>query len=236
MSDTYGALNFPVQIPAQNESVHDPALDYIGAYFKACLNYQLGPSWQAVNPDRKFVETYEVGEPDETFNERDLPAIFIYRSMAYDEQISDDWNETCTDVSVTWVPQNAVQAKRALRSTGVNGFQKVISRALELGRSPVWIDPSDDDPSAKTLGSCLMTRAGFYRPPYLVSAKTDRVTIQKGRDYADYTAFTVVIKIHEITQWNNSFDSITMANRAPSKLNETVSSGDFSISKLVPTT
>lgn len=236
MSDHFGALEFPVQVPGPDDSVHDPALDCLGCYLAACLNDQLGPSWQAVNPGRKFVQSFATNAAFELFNERDLPALFGYRSMSYDEQYTDDWTMTSTDVAMTWVPQNADQAKRALRSTGVNGFSKVVTRALALGRSPAWIDPLDTDPDAPTLGSVLVDRARLIRMPYVISAKSDQVTIQKGMDYDTYPAFTVMIKIQEITEWDESFDSISMVDRAPSKLNETVTSGNYSISALIPKT
>src|SRR6478752_3855559 len=141
-SDKFGALTFPVQIPGPGDSVHDPALDCIGSYLTACLNSMLGSSWKAVNPGRKFVESFNTNNANDEFNERDLPALFLNRTSSFDDHATDDWVETITDVSVTWVPQTAVQAKRVLRSTGVNGLSKVITRALELGRSPAWIDPA----------------------------------------------------------------------------------------------
>jgi hypothetical protein len=236
VSDNFGALTFPCQIPGPKDSIHDPALDYIGSYLTACLNDQLSTSWQAVNPGVKFVKTYSTNGPGDEFNERDLPALFIWRSGSIDEQATDDWTETITDVTVTWVPQNAVQAKRGLRSTGVNGFSKVITRALALGRSPAWIDPADTDPTSKTLGSVLIERASLFRVPFVTMSRPDTVTILKGREVDVYTAFTVVMKIHEITNWDESFDSIAMANRAPSKLDETVNSGAYNISALIPTT
>lgn len=236
MSDHFGALEFPVQVPGINDSVQDPALDCIGGYLMACLNDQLGPSWQAVNPGRKFVESFATNAANDLFNERDLPGLFLYRSISYDEQYTDDWTMTSTDVAVTWVPQNADQAKRALRSTGVNGLSKVITRALALGRSPAWVDPADTDPEAEVLGSVLVDRARLIRMPYVISSKNDRVTIEKGMEYSTYPAFTVMVKVQEITEWDQSFDSLVMADRAPTELNETVTSGNYSISALIPTT
>jgi hypothetical protein len=122
MADYFGALTFPAQIPGPNSSVFDPALDAIGGYLSACLNDQLKSSWGAVNPGVPFVKSFRTDTPGYEFNERDLPALFVWRSGSVDEQVTDDWTETITEVTVTWVPQNAVQAKRSLRATGVNGF------------------------------------------------------------------------------------------------------------------
>lgn len=235
MSDTFGTLNFPVQSPTEYESVHDPALTMLGNYLQACLNAQLNKSWQVVNPGKKFVETVQENNPGDTFNERDLPALFVFRTAIQDDQVTDDWTEQTTDVQVTWVPQTAVQAKRVMRTTGVNGLAKVIARALELGRSPVWVDPSDTDPDALVRGSVLIERAKLFRWPFIVSVRPDTVTITKDRDI-QYPAFTCIIRIHEITQWDDSFDSVLMQPRAPSKLDETVTSGNFSLESLIPTT
>lgn len=235
MSDRYGALQFPVSPPVGKDSVSDPALDYIARYLQACLNAQLNQAWSAVNPGRNFVQSYQTQSPGDTFNERDLPCLYVGRTAMIDDQVTDDWVECTTDVTLTWVPQNAEQAKRSLREPGFNGFQKVVSRALSLGRSPSWVDPLDADPAALTLGSVLIERARLFRWPFLTGGRQDTVVITKGTQSSEYPAFTLTMKIHEITQWDNSFDSITMASRDPSKLDETVTSGGLSIEAKIPT-
>ena len=236
MSDHYGALEFPVQIPDVKDSVHDPAIDCLGRYLQCCLNDQLGQSWSAVNPGRKFVESIQTNSPGDAFNEKDLPALFLTRQSTTDERISDDWVESLSDVSITWVPQNAVQAKRVLRFTGSNGLSKVISRALFLGRSPAWVDPGDPDPNARTLGSVLINRAGLLRWPVVLMTKIDSVTIEKGTLVDVYPAYTVVVRINEITNWDPSFDSVAMADRPQTKLDNSITSGNFNISELIPLT
>jgi len=236
MSDQFLALEFPVAPPANTQSVTDPALDYIAQYLQACLNYQLSAAWGSVNPGSKFVQSYQTQSPGDTFNDRDLPCLYVWRSAIVNDKVSDDWVECTSEVTLTWVPQNATQAKRSLREPGANGFQKIVARALELGRSPVWIDPADTDPDAPNLGSVLIERARLFRWPFVVSGRQDTVVITKGTNTSTYPAFTIIMKIHEITQWDNSFDSIVMADRAVTKLDETVTAGAFSIETLIPTT
>ena len=237
MSDFFGDLQFPVQVPGATDSVHDPALDKIGAYLAACLNANLNASWGAVNPGQPFVKVVQTNSPsDSTFNEKDLPALFLWRNAMNNEQTTDDWTEVISDVTLLWVPQNAVQAKRSLRSPGVNGFTKVVTRALELGRTPAWIDAGDTDPTAATLGSVLLERARLFRWPYLTNSKYDTVTIQKGNVQGSYSAFTANLRISEITNWDESFDSITGSNRDVSKLDETITQGPgFQLEALIPT-
>lgn len=235
MSDNFGALSFPVQPVPVGGSVSDPALDKIGAYLAACLNQELNKSWGQVNPGRKFVESIQTNQPDDTFNEKNLPALFLWRFQTTNDQVSDDWTEVLTDVQLTWVPQNAVQAKRAMRSPGMNGFQKVVTRALALGRSPAWVDLGDPDPTAPMLGSVLIERCRLFRWPYITTVKTDPIQIIKGSEVASYTAFTAMLRISEITQWDESFDSILGTDRAPSALDNTVSQGPgFSLETLIP--
>lgn len=240
MSDHYGSLSFPIQAPASGSSVADPALDYIAKYLQACLNAQMGTAWAVVdpgvNPVRKFVQSYQTQSTGDTFNDRDLPCLYVWRGSITNDKVSDDWVEVTTDVTLTWVPQNADQAKRSLREPGVNGLHKIVSRALQLGRSPAWIDPADPDPIALTRGSALMERARLFREPFITSSRQDTVVITKGLESSSYPAFTLTMKIHEIDQWDNSFDSIMMANRDPSKLDETITSGNFSLEALIPKT
>lgn len=236
MADQFGAISFPVDAPTSGTSVNDPALDYIAQYVQACCNFQLAASWGSVNPGKKFIQSYQTQSPGDTFNDRDLPCLYVWRSHETNDRVTDDWVETTTDVTLTWVPQNADQAKRSLREPGANGFQKVVGRALALGRSPVWVDPLDPATDAKTLGSVLIDRAKLFREPFLTTARQDTVVITKGTQTSTYPAFTLMMKIHEITQWDPSFDSIAMAPRAPSKLDETVTSGNFSLESLIPTT
>lgn len=236
MSDHFGSLTFPVPVLPDGYPVSDPTLTYIGSYLTACLNSQMGSSWGSVNPGRKPVESFQTQAPGDTFNERDLPCLYLWRSSSTDEQCSDDWTETITDITLTWVPQTADQAKRSLRASGINGLSKVITRALALGRSPSWVDPQDTDPQSLSRGSSLMERARLFRRPFVTSSRMDTVVIEKSGDTSTYPAFTVILKIHEITEWDESFDSIMMANRAPTKLDETVTSGNFTLESLIPTT
>lgn len=235
MSDQFGSITFPVPVMTEH-SISDPTMDYLGSYLTACLNYQMADAWGSVNPGKKMVESFQTNAPGDMFNDRDLPCLYVWRSASIDDQATDDWTETTTEVTVTWVPQNADQAKRNLRATGTNGLSKVITRALALGCSPAWIDPSDPDPDALTRGSVLIERARLFRWPFVTTSRIDTVVIEKGTETSTYPASTVIIKIHEITQWDESFDSIMMAPRAPSKLDETVTSGNFSLESLIPKT
>jgi hypothetical protein len=142
MADEFGGIQFPVLPPAGDGSVSDPGLDKLGAYLSAVLNAELGTAWGAVNPGVPFVRTVAAYLPQDLgFNEKLLPALFLERTSTVNEHITDDHVQATSDVTVMWVAQNAVQAARAVRAPGINGFHKTITRALELGRHPAWIDP-----------------------------------------------------------------------------------------------
>lgn len=216
MVDTFGVLEYPtVQPPAtDDDSVTDPALDKLAAFLAAVLNVQLSQAWTAVNPGKKFVEQFFTNSPaDSTFNERDLPSLFLWRNQALDDQLTDDWLETMTDVTVLWVPQNADQAKRSLRDPGLNGFQKTISRALNVGRDPAWFDPSDPDPDSLNLGSVIMLRAGLFRDPYVTSCRREPLAIVKDDTRATYPGITLTIKISEITVWDPAAGRVASATQ-----------------------
>lgn len=236
MSDNFGTLEFPVSPPAGDEAIHDSTLSKIGAYLAVCLNDALATSWKTVNPSATFVKTVQTNSPDDsTFNTKELPALYLWRTAINLDQVTDDWTEAVSDVTLLWVPQDAVQAKRSLRAPGVNGFAKVVARALELGRHPGWVDSGDQDPQAKTLGSVLIERCNLFRWPFLTLCKYDTLEIPKGSETASYPAFTANLRISEITNWDESYDSIVGADRAASKLDETVTQGPgFNIESLLP--
>lgn len=233
MADTFGVLEYPVvqPPPSDNDSVTDPALDKIGAYLQAVLNAHIGLAWFTVNPGKKFVEQFFTNSPsDSTFNERDLPSLFLWRQQTVDDQLTDDWVETFTDVTVLWVPQNAEQAKRSLRDPGMNGFQKTISRALYLGRDPAWIDATDQDTEALSRGSVLMIQAGLFREPFVTTCRREPLAIVKDETRASYPGISLTMKIAEITVWDPA------AHGFESQVDVTSTAGALTLESKIPTT
>lgn len=236
--DQYGVLKFPARPPNDNEPITDQALYCIGSYLMAVLNSKLNGAWNVVNPNVPFVKSIQFDDPNDgsMMNEKDLPALYVWRQSMYDQQSTDDWTETTSDIAIMWIPQTATQAKRSLRAPGINGFAKTITRALGLGSDPSWIDPLDADPGSKIYGSGLMERAGLHARPYLTTTRYDSITVEKGTDIAKYPAFTTIMRISEITRWDNSWDPILSAPASPSKIDETITAGAFQVKAKIPTT
>lgn len=215
MADQFGALEFPAQAPnlAAGDSVTDPRLDKLGGFLQAVLNADVGLAWNVVSPGKKFVEQMFTNDPaDSTFNERDLPSLFVYDARSTSNQMADDLVEDVSQVTVLWVPQNVDQARRSLRSTGVNGLKKSVERAFYLGRHPAWVDPGDPDPDAAMLGSVLMTRAGLCKWPFVRSAQTTPLTIvTDGSAPRTYPGYSLTVELSEVTQWDPGAYSPTSA-------------------------
>lgn len=230
MPDQFGAIEFPVQPQSQDAAVTDPALEAISQYLFAVLNFELSTAWSVVNPGKNFCQSVSTNDPsDGTFNSRDLPGLFVTRQSLTDEQVTDDWTETITEVRALWIPQDAEQSKRALRSPGLNGLQKTISRSLARGRHPAWIDPLDTDPTAQSLGSVLIQRARLFRWPIVTGAKTDRITFDTGQSHATFAGYSVMLRIHEITDWDISLRG------TPSALDNTTTQGSLDLESLLTT-
>jgi hypothetical protein len=244
MADKFGALQFPAQSPnlAAGDAVTDPRLDKIARFLQAVLNADIGQAWSSVSGGKKFVETTSTNDPsDSTFNERDLPALFIYDPRSASNQMTDDLVEDVSQVTVLWVPATAEQAKRSLRSTGVNGFKKAVERAFYLGRHPAWCDDGDTDPDSATFGSALMIRAGLAKWPSVKSAQTAPLTIvTDGAQPRHYSGFSLTVELSEVTIWDVSLPapgSLPQAgDNAPSKVDILSTAGALVLDSLIPTT
>jgi hypothetical protein len=232
MADEFGAVQFPVAPPRNDDqSVTDPALDKIGSYLQAVLNNRLNAAWGAVAPNTKFVQQFFTNNPtDSTFNDRDLPALFLWRSRSMDDQLADDYLETITDVVVLWIPTTADQFKRSLRDPIFNGFQKATSQAINVGRDPAWVDPLDPDSESPELGSVLMERAGLFRMPYATTCKRvdNGVKIDKGSGTATYPAYVLTLRISEVNRQDPSVHGV------PSKLDSVQTSGSLVLESILP--
>ena len=201
--DRFGGLEFPAQVPGADEAVTDRAIGTIAAYLAAVIRADLQAAWSRVAPGQSVVEQSFTSDPeDSTFNERDLPALFVWRRSDKTESWTDDWVRVETDVGILWVWRPQDQVKRSLRAPIYNGIRRAVDRALYLGRHPAWVDPDDEDPTAQELGSVLMTRAGLVEWPEVSTSKVAPITIQMlGHESRKYPAILCSLSISEITEW-----------------------------------
>lgn len=231
MPDQFGSLQFPVQYPdvKAGDTVTDPRLDKISNYLQAVLNADAGKAWGAVSAGRKFVEQVFTNDPnDSVFNEKDLPALFVFDPRSTSNQMTDDLVEDVSTLTVLWVPQNAEQSKRSFRSNAANGFKKVVQKNLYVGRHPAWFDPGDPDEDALTRGSVLITRAGLCKWPFIQSAQSVPVTIVTDSGSRTYQAFALTMVVSEITEWDPGSYSPT------SKVDTTMTAGALNLEFVIP--
>lgn len=166
MSDTFGALSIPLVPPLGGSSAGDPLLSTSLAFFKAILNDQAPAAWNAVYKDTQaglVVKTTSDDNPAlAPFNERDLPALFMWRESADDPVwIADDWLTQSSVCRLMWVMPWAITVKRAVRSSIYNAIARTLLVITERNRDPSWIDDGDADPLAPALGSSFSDRAGW---------------------------------------------------------------------------
>ena len=188
MADNYGAITIaslsgaatPVANPPAVMDVGDPLLGFVADYIKNVLVAYTTTLWQTVAPGTPVVSQVRLHDPAQnSFNEKDLPAIYAFRDDNVSTQLqwdADDYRFMRTILHVLWVPPASVQAQRRQRVAILNALSKVIDRAIELGRDPAWVLTGDADPQAAASGSQICPFAGCTAIE-LRSLKWTKITI-----------------------------------------------------------
>lgn len=160
---TYGALTIPVAAPAdpEVEAVGDPALDVWASFLKAYVNTYGGAAWAKAFPRALATQippvlmTFTHQPTDETiapFNERYLPALFVYRAGGPEQKW--EWldGRVARDViTLLWVFPTGAQAAERIRVPFVNALVKLIDAGLEKMLDPCWVYATDPDPLAASI-------------------------------------------------------------------------------------
>lgn len=155
MPEYYGALPLPTATPTGDEAAGDPALRYILEYLQAVLNAECTSAVSSVWRGSQAVVTIFAHDPGEVvFNERDLPALFLYResepSMLWEGH---DWRIARDQLSLLWVMPPGVQGSRRVRMPLINAIIKCVDKAIESYRHPAWVATGETDPTAATLAA-----------------------------------------------------------------------------------
>lgn len=164
MTTTYGALSIPVAVPPDPETaaVGDPALDVLASFLKAYVNTYGVAAWASVFPREvdaqqipPILTTWTHQPTDETiapFNERYLPALFLYRAGGGDQKWEMLDKRVARDtVTLLWIFPTGAQAAERIRVPYVNALVKLIDAGVEAMLDPCWSYPSDPDPLAPSL-------------------------------------------------------------------------------------
>lgn len=199
MTDTFGALQLPAQLAVHGEPAGDPGLGRLGQYFKSTLNFFGQAAWtQVAGPNLKVVSEVFFHDPNEmTFNNRDMPGLFISRfsEPAY-QRLSEDIDLSYTKLKAIWVRGYMRPEFARQRDPFYNTISKVMQHAIELGRHPSYVMADDPDPTAATQGSVIMRVAGCFELIWKGFKRTP-VTIQIDREKATYAAFDGEIELIE---------------------------------------
>lgn len=164
MAHSVGALLIPAPEPDDDESVGDPALDILAAYFKAVLTAWIGAAWSAVAPREPVVKTVYKHDPEEVdFASNSLPLLCVWRDGDNaPKRLADGYQETETALNILWVLPPATQFKNSRRHSFFSAFDKAISLAVINERDPSYIHEDDTaDAAANAYGSDVQALAGI---------------------------------------------------------------------------
>jgi hypothetical protein len=226
MSDTYGALATPAQLPAIDGlgagQPIDRVLDCFGSYLSAVLIARVGGMWEAVAPSLAPVvrRVFTAHPKDVVLNESHLPALFLWRSGERFSQMADDWWINEATVTVMWLlePGSVIQREKRLRVQGSIALN--IHSALAMGRDSSWVDFGDVDPTAARRGSVLVKRAGLMTLPKPQQAEQVDVTLQPdGAEPVTYRAISTTVLVTE------RFKRDPAAHGRPAAVSNSVQSG-----------
>lgn len=147
------------------EATGDPALDVWAAFLKAYVNAYGAAAWNACYPRTNSqaelippIRTTHTHNPTRRtvlpFNERDFPALFIYRTGGnapewewLDGRVKHD------NVTALWVFPTGTQEATRIRVPFANALQALFDAGIEKMRDPSYVHPSDTDPTAATLAA-----------------------------------------------------------------------------------
>jgi hypothetical protein len=197
MSDTYGGLTVPAQLPSDDGPAAgkpvDLVLDCFAAYLTAVLIANVGDMWESVAPGMSPIvrRSFTADPEDVLLNESHLPALFVWEpDPSPHQQIADDWWTTDRTIAVLWMFEPGAITQREDRMRVQNAIVTTIHSQLAMGRNPAWIDPTDTDPKAATRGSVLIKRCGLVTLPKPQNSQRVPITIvRENSDPVTYRGF-----------------------------------------------
>jgi hypothetical protein len=186
MSDTYGGLKVPIQLPTEDGlgagKPVDPVLDCFGAFLKAVLIKNVGAMWEAAAPALAPVvrKVFTADPEDVLLNESYLPALFVWDAdISTHQQIADDWWTTDRTIVVLWMFEPGAITHRENRMRVQIAVTSTIHHELATGRNPAWVDPTDTDPKSAYRGSVLTKRCGIISLPKPQHSQRVPITITR---------------------------------------------------------
>lgn len=160
-SDTYGALQIPVQAPpAPGTEISDPAVTIVVQYLKACLIKYASAAWGTVaktvvtpagTVKHPVVATSNGHNPvEESFTDIQLPALYLWRTKGERPfWLTEDWRITTDTWTLLYIFREATQDGRRIRQSFINAIVKIVDAMIEQERDPAYVASWDTDPLAR---------------------------------------------------------------------------------------
>ncbi len=212
MSHRVGALLLPVPPPGfgprlPNEPdvapILDPALDVLGEFFRALLDFYCREAWASIAPGEPIVKKLSIGHDPEDFDfsDTDLPLLALWREHdGQPTRLMDGAAQAASFINLMWVYPPADEQKLAARSPFYNAFTKAMLHAYQQQRDPCWVRAADvDNPVSRTYGSYVWGLAGIDGWTYNGTHKQAAVIRVGGEPY-EYPAYLATWTILESTE------------------------------------
>lgn len=215
MADSYGGQSLPLSSVGAavvlETGTPDPLLTRLCSYFKACANARLGTEFAAAMAPNRSGGTGQVPvmfalEHDPElfeFNDKQLPALFIYRSgddAGTYEDLTTDMRVSTETVTVLWVLPSGTQEKQAIRARFPSKLFHLFDALIEANRDPAWLVVGDADANAATQGSSLAAGLNLFRLRFSRGPKRKPLVIRPVDDkpLAPYPAYEALIEVREM--------------------------------------
>jgi len=212
MGHALGLVEFPVEASLGGDhSRGDPLLWAVGGFCKAILNTKCADAYIDIGggfADGVVVNGVAYNDPeDSTFNENDLPALFVYRDHGQKHEVewaTDDSTHETTLVRILWAPPPGPQDIRSDRAPFFNAIFKAIELAFAVGVDPCWVAEGETNAEYLTRGTPIQIAAGCYNPPRILRAH--EVPIKIGMDGVapdrEYPGWFMDLQVVETTAWD----------------------------------
>lgn len=150
MADKFGALSLPTvstELP-----LGDPSLRHLADFCRAVINAECSVAWATARPRSGELAlpcrssfTHNPTRCD--FDEKSLPAVFVYREKGASTFPADDYLVDAAQVSILWVyPPADHQNHQSLRAAFHRAVAASLQVALDNGAHRAWSSSSDTDP------------------------------------------------------------------------------------------
>ncbi|WP_394849697.1 hypothetical protein LZC95_19870 [Pendulispora brunnea] len=203
MGDRYGLVTAPVAPAGADEAAGDPALTHLAEFLRAWLNANAMEAFGHLMPRLPPCREAFCHDPEEvSFNERDLPAIFVWREGGNSERIADDYHVETSELALLWVVPPSPQAKQRIRQPFANAIWKLVDMGIERGRAPGFVVAGDSDPRAASEGSLIYGYLGAWSIDLRRRRRRTFVEAMSDSPARRYPAVEMTLELRELQEYD----------------------------------